>query len=185
MASIPNLLTFSRMAAIPLLVVFFYLPWSWAADVCAGLFVLAAITDWLDGWLARLLKQTSSLGAFLDPVADKLLVAVALVLLVVKFPYLALPAVVIVCREIAVSALREWMAILGMREKMAVTTVAKVKTALQFVAISVLLAYRPGQGVWFWALGCGLLVLAACLTLWSMMVYISAAWPTWRGPGPR
>lgn len=176
--NIPNLVTCLRILLIPILIVVFYLPFQGNHLAAALIFLLAAFTDWLDGYLARTLKQTSKLGAFLDPVADKLLVAVTLVLLVGEndLRFLAIPAAVIVGREIMVSALREWMAEVGKRASIAVSFIAKVKTAIQMVAIVILLVYKPGSLVWVGLLGYCLLYIAAILTLWSMTLYLKAAW---------
>lgn len=181
--TIPNILTFLRIVLIPVLVVVFYLPMPWSYQASALIFGLAAITDWLDGYLARRLQQTSLFGAFLDPVADKLMVAVALVLLVQDNPseLFAVPAAVIIGREIVISALREWMAEIGARTRVAVSIVGKVKTTLQMVAI-LLLLYRVPVGVFpTHAVGVVLLYIAAILTLWSMFVYLKAAWPILSG----
>jgi CDP-diacylglycerol--glycerol-3-phosphate 3-phosphatidyltransferase len=177
--TVPTLLTLMRIALIPVLVIFFYLPYGWSAFACAFVFIFAAVTDWLDGWLARKTGQMSSFGAFLDPVADKLMVATALILLVQQHPYwyFALAAAVIVGREIAISALREWMAALGESGVIKVTWWGKIKTIFQMTAISFLL-YR--DDLWFLPvtlIGQILLYLAALLTLWSMWSYLSAAWP--------
>jgi CDP-diacylglycerol--glycerol-3-phosphate 3-phosphatidyltransferase/cardiolipin synthase len=177
---LPNILTLLRIALIPVFVGFFYLPFDWAYIACALVFALAALTDWLDGWLARRLNQTSALGAFLDPVADKLMVAAALVLLVQRDPqpWLAIPALVIIGREITISALREWMAELGERARVAVSAIGKFKTAAQMLAIF-LLIYRADMGpVPSYQLGLLLLVIATLLTFWSMLLYLRAAWPT-------
>ncbi len=177
--NLPNLLTLLRIVLIPVMAVVFYLPWRWTHLVAAALFTLAALTDWLDGYLARRLGQTSALGAFLDPVADKLMVVVALVLLLQRDPtvWLALPAAVIIGREIAVSALREWMAELGARRKVAVSLIGKYKTAAQMVAIIFMLYREPIAGVPVYNVGFALLYVAAALTIWSMSVYLVAAWP--------
>lgn len=177
--NIPNIVTFLRIFLIPILIVVFYIPFRGNQIVTALIFTLAAVSDWLDGYLARSLGQTSKLGAFLDPVADKLIVAIALVLVVGEkgLPYLAIPAAVIVGREIVVSALREWMAEVGKRASVAVSMLGKFKTAVQMVALIALLAYKPGGMMWLGALGYLLLCLAAVLTLWSMVIYIKAAWP--------
>lgn len=177
--NIPNLLTLLRIALIPVLVLVFYLPIGWAREISAALFLLAAITDWLDGYLARRLEQSSPFGAFLDPVADKLMVAVALVLLVQDdpSPFLAVAAAIIIGREIAISALREWMAELGKRAHVAVSRVGKVKTTAQMVAILLLLYHDPLLGLPIVDIGYVLLYLAAGLTLWSMFIYLRAAWP--------
>jgi CDP-diacylglycerol--glycerol-3-phosphate 3-phosphatidyltransferase/cardiolipin synthase len=184
MWNVPNILTLLRIVLIPVFVVTFYLPVEWGRAGCAVIFGLAAVTDWLDGHLARRWEQTSPLGAFLDPVADKLMVAVALVLLVQAEPKvaLAIPAAVIIGREITISALREWMAELGARAKVAVSLIGKVKTTAQMVSI-VLLVFRDSVlGIPIWTIGILLLYVAAVLTLWSMVVYLRAAWPSLRGP---
>ncbi len=176
--NIPNALTLLRILLVPVLVLIFYLPFHGHLLVAAGVFALAAVTDWIDGYLARRLEQTTPFGAFLDPVADKLMVAVALVLLVERHNDLlfTLAACVIIGREIVVSALREWMAELGRRTSVAVSMVGKVKTAFQMISIIVLLAVdaeRDGSEIL--AAGVVLLYVAAGLTLWSMWVYLRAA----------
>lgn len=186
---IANLLTVARIIMIPLVVILFYMPQRWAMAATGWVFILAAVTDSLDGYLARKLGQTSALGAFLDPVADKLMVAIALILLVsydppmlefIKFdPHavIVLTATVIVGREITISALREWMAEVGARGKVAVSGMGKVKTIFQMTGLSMML-FR--DDVWFipaFELGFYCLVAAAALTLWSMVVYLRAAWP--------
>ncbi|MCC5881537.1 MAG: CDP-diacylglycerol--glycerol-3-phosphate 3-phosphatidyltransferase [Halomonas sp.] len=175
--NIPNILTLARIAFIPLLVVFFYLPYSWSMPVAAGLFALASVTDWLDGYLARLWDQSTPFGAFLDPVADKLMVAVALALLIERFDsiWLTLPALVIIGREIVISALREWMAEMGKRGSVAVSWLGKFKTTLQMIALLLLLAFPPGTQLSL--LGVATLHAAAIMTLWSMVMYLRAAWP--------
>ena len=172
--NIPNFLTLIRIASIPVVVAVFYLPLHSAPYLTAGLFALACITDWLDGYLARILNQTSAVGAFLDPVADKLLVATCLILLVARstLPFLAIPTIIIVGREIVISALREWMAELGKRASVAVSFLGKLKTGLQMVAIMVLLAFRRGEYPHALLLGYLLLYAAAILTLWSMFIYL-------------
>ena len=181
--NIPNALTLLRIALIPVFVVIFYLPVPWARPLCAVVFTLAGITDWLDGYLARRWEQTSALGAFLDPVADKLMVAIALVLLVQADPrmLLALPAAVIIGREITVSALREWMAEIGARAKVAVSMAGKLKTTAQMIAIVLLIIGGPVLDLPIVALGLVLLYVAALLTLWSMLLYLRAAWPSLTG----
>ncbi len=181
--NIPNILTLLRIALIPVFVVIFYLPWEFSGKVCALVFALAAMTDWLDGYLARRLEQTSPLGAFLDPVADKLMVATALILLVEAnpTPALAMPAAVIIGREITISALREWMAELGVRAQVAVSVIGKIKTAFQMMAIFLLIYQEDLFGLPVSTIGYVLLYLAVILTLWSMMVYMKAAWPTLSG----
>lgn len=176
--NIPNTLTLLRIFLIPVMVVVFYLPFQGHLLVAAAIFGLAAITDWFDGYLARRLGQMTAFGAFLDPVADKLMVAVALVLLVERHNDLlfTLAACVIIGREIVVSALREWMAELGKRTSVAVSWIGKIKTGFQMVSILVLLAVdsqRDGSEVL--AFGVLLLYIAAALTLWSMWQYLRAA----------
>ncbi len=175
--NIPNLLTLARLVFIPLLVILFYLPYAWSLPLTAALFGLAAITDWLDGYLARRWDQSTPFGAFLDPVADKVMVAVALALLVERFDsaLLTLPALVIIGREIVISALREWMAEMGKRASVAVSWIGKIKTTLQMVALLLLLGTPPGT--WVAHLGVVTLYVAAILTLWSMLQYLRAAWP--------
>lgn len=183
--NIPNILTLLRIALIPVYVGIFYLPWELAGQACALVFALAAMTDWLDGYLARRLQQVSPLGAFLDPVADKLMVSTALILLVEAHPspILAVPVLVIIGREIAISALREWMAELGVRAQVAVSVIGKIKTAFQMTAIFLLIYSQDILGLPIETIGYVLLYVAAILTLWSMMVYIRAAWPTLTGNG--
>jgi CDP-diacylglycerol--glycerol-3-phosphate 3-phosphatidyltransferase len=177
--NIPNSLTVSRIIMVPILVLVFYLPFENHQIVAAGLFTLAALTDWFDGYLARKLAQMTEFGAFLDPVADKLMVAVALVLLVEQHDNIlfTLAACVIVGREIVVSALREWMAELGERTSVRVNYVAKVKTFVQMLAIIALLALDPviNEG-WMLAVAYTMLYAAALLTLWTMVIYLRAAW---------
>jgi CDP-diacylglycerol---glycerol-3-phosphate 3-phosphatidyltransferase len=178
--NLPNILTWLRIVAIPLVVLLFYMPNSWADPAAGLLFAAAAVTDTLDGYLARRMGLTSRLGAFLDPVADKLIVAVTLVLLVSKNPHwiVVMTAAVIIGREIAISALREWMAELGQRTKVAVSSIGKYKTILQMVGLSLMLYRNPLLGLPVYALGVALTVLAAVLTLLSMIMYLRAAWPT-------
>ena len=183
MTNIPNILTLLRIVLIPFFVLFFYLGVENANVITTVLFALAAFTDWLDGYLARRMGVTSAFGAFLDPVADKLMVATALILIVDNNPtgysgiWVALPAAVIVGREITISALREWMAEVGASSKVAVSMLGKVKTTAQMLAL-VLLIYREPVGEFDTAeAGLWLLYLAAVLTLWSMISYLRAAWP--------
>jgi CDP-diacylglycerol--glycerol-3-phosphate 3-phosphatidyltransferase len=186
---IANVLTLARIIMIPLVVILFYLPYPWSNPAAASVFILAALTDSLDGYLARKLGQTSALGAFLDPVADKLMVATALILLVSHIPQplelfafnpqvlITVTAAVIVGREITISALREWMAEMGARGKVAVSGIGKLKTIFQMTGLSMML-FR--SDVWFlpaFEIGVYCLVAAAVLTLWSMIVYLKAAWP--------
>ena len=174
----PNILTLSRIAVIPIFVVFFYLPFDWHYLAACLVFIMAAVTDVLDGYYARKFGQTSALGAFLDPVADKLMVAVVLVLLVEDNPsvWLALPSAVIIGREITVSALREWMAELGVRNKVAVSISGKIKTVAQMTALGFLIYHEPLFGIPIYQIGMGLLYLAVLLTLWSMFQYLGRAW---------
>jgi len=176
--SLPNLLTLMRILLIPVFVVVFYIPVHWAHTAAAFIFAFASVTDWLDGYLARRLEQMSPFGAFLDPVADKLLVATSLLLLVggKDINYITIPAIVIVGREIVISALREWMAELGKRTSVTVSYIGKVKTTLQMLAIFLLLAFYPTLSYWG-VLGFILLYLSAILTIWSMIIYLMIAWP--------
>jgi phosphatidylglycerophosphate synthase len=209
--NLPNTLTWLRIFAIPLVIVLFYLPFKWADPAAGILFALAGITDSLDGYFARKMGQTSRLGAFLDPVADKLIVAVALVLLVSKdMPRIIVPgmegldgphatlrsesvrailvlsAIVIIGREIAISALREWMAEIGQRGKVKVSQLAKLKTIVQIVGLSCMLfrwdlPIAPGFALPVFEIGLVLTVIAAVLTLVSAISYLRAAWPDLRG----
>lgn len=181
----PNVLTLVRISVIPLMVFFFYLPLPWAHTAAAIIFAVAAVTDWLDGYLARYLKQSTKFGAFLDPVADKLMVSIALVLIVaepafqfdnVTSAFITVPAAIIVAREIIVSALREWMAEVGKRASVAVSSIGKFKTAVQMVALVVLLYCTRSTHYALILLGYLLLYIAAVLTIWSMLVYLKAAW---------
>lgn len=176
--SLPNWLTLTRILMIPFFIIVFYLPFSLARPLASGIFLFACFTDWLDGFLARKLHQSSSFGAFLDPVADKLLVSTSLLVLVGSqdIPYITLPAIIIVGREIVISALREWMAEIGKRVSIAVSYIGKIKTVLQMIAIFLLIAYVPTMSHWG-VLGIVLLYCAAALTIWSMVVYLSIAWP--------
>lgn len=177
--NLPTWLTLVRIMLIPVMVAVFYLPWQYAHLACAAVFGIAGITDWLDGYLARKLCQTTLFGAFLDPVADKLMVSVVLVLLVQADPnpWVAIAAAVIIGREITIASLREWMAGIGQRNKVEVSWIGKWKTTAQIVAIEILLA---GMDIWQQPLklgGQGLLLVSAVLTLWSMTKYIQAALP--------
>jgi cardiolipin synthase len=181
--NIPILLTWLRVALIPLVVGVFYLPDSWISLFDKGLasttiFIVAAATDWFDGYLARRWNETSAFGAFLDPVADKLMVAGALLLLVQLGRADAILAFIIIGREIAISALREWMAQIGASKSVAVSSIGKIKTTAQMMAIPMLLYYGDLFGIvdtGFW--GQVLLVIAAVLTVWSMFYYLRKAWP--------
>jgi CDP-diacylglycerol--glycerol-3-phosphate 3-phosphatidyltransferase len=184
--TVPTMLTLARIVMIPVLVVVFYLPYAWTNFASAVVFALAAITDWLDGWIARRYQLHSAFGAFLDPVADKLMVAVALFLIVQGHPtpWMAFWAAVIVGREIAVSALREWMAEIGQRATVKVAAIGKIKTVVQMVALLCLLysvvpgskpAPWPGDPIFH--IGDWMLAAAALLTLWSGAHYLISAWP--------
>ena len=180
--NIPNTLTWARIILIPLFVGVFYLPESWLLSseknlIACLIFVVAAATDWFDGYLARRLGQTSAFGAFLDPVADKLMVSAALVMLVKLGRVDALVALIIIGREITISALREWMAQIGAAKSVAVSFIGKLKTTAQMIAIPVLLYFDPILGVSPQPIGTVLLWAAAILTLWSMFYYLQRAWP--------
>lgn len=184
--NIPNLLTVLRLVLIPIFVVSYYFPVAWANEFAMAVFIAAAVTDWLDGYLARKLNQSSAFGAFLDPVADKLMVAAALVMLtsdgrihlqVLDSRLFVLAVVIIVGREIAISALREWMAELGKRHRIAVTLLGKLKTIGQMVAIPFLLYQQPLAGMPIFRVGEIILYVAAALTLWSLVFYLRVAWP--------
>ena len=177
--NIPNILTLTRVGLIPFFILLYYLPFHWSYLAAAIVFTIASVTDWLDGYLARKWEQSTPFGAFLDPVADKLMVAVALILLVQSHGnfWVTAPAMVIIGREIVISALREWMAEIGARAQVAVSQLGKYKTAAQMVALIVLLA-NPETPITAWSiLGYVLLMISAVLTLWSMVVYLIAAWP--------
>ncbi|MFP4648487.1 MAG: CDP-diacylglycerol--glycerol-3-phosphate 3-phosphatidyltransferase [Halorhodospira sp.] len=175
--TLPTALTLFRIILIPVFGLCFLLSSPWSNLLTVAVFSLAAITDWLDGYLARRLNQSSDFGAFLDPVADKLMVAVALVALVSVYPgvWMAIPAAVIIGREIAVSALREWMAEIGKRASVAVNQLGKLKTVAQMAAIVMLLYRQPIAGVPVPEVGFALLWLAALLTLYSAYIYLRAA----------
>ncbi|MDK9726215.1 MAG: CDP-diacylglycerol--glycerol-3-phosphate 3-phosphatidyltransferase [Sterolibacteriaceae bacterium MAG5] len=180
--NIPNLLTWARILMIPLVMGVFYVPAEWLSpvgrDVAATIFfTLAAVTDWFDGWLARKLGQTSAFGAFLDPVADKLMVAAALAVLLQLDRVDAAIAFIIVGREVTISALREWMAKIGAAKSVAVSFVGKLKTTAQMIAIPMLLFHDPIGPFDPHAWGTWLIYVAAVLTLWSMAYYLRKAWP--------
>jgi cardiolipin synthase len=189
--NIPILLTWLRVALIPLVVGVFYLPDVWLSMFAKGLaataiFIVAAITDWFDGFLARRWNETSAFGAFLDPVADKLMVAGALLLLVQLGRADSIIAFIIIGREIAISALREWMAQIGASKSVAVSSIGKIKTTAQMLAIPMLLFYGRLFGVidtGFW--GQWLLLVAAVLTVWSMFYYLRRAWPLIKATGQK
>ncbi|WP_312536004.1 CDP-diacylglycerol--glycerol-3-phosphate 3-phosphatidyltransferase [Acinetobacter variabilis] len=188
--NIPNILTLARIILIPVFLLIAYWPPAIGFNetspdvtrhiILTTIFVVAAVTDWFDGYLARTLNQTSAFGRFLDPVADKLMVAAALIVLVQWQPSIsmAFAAIVIISREITVSALREWMAELGARTSVAVSTVGKYKTAFQMIAITVFLLNWPPLEMLAYAL----LYTAVVLTLWSMFIYLKAAWPYLKQP---
>jgi len=183
--NIPIVLTWLRIAMIPLVVGLFYIPESWMSmetrdALAACSFIVAALTDWFDGWLARRWNQTSAFGAFLDPVADKLMVSAALLVLLDLNRVDAFIALIIIGREITISALREWMAKIGASASVAVHRLGKFKTAAQMVAIPCLLYERPLMGVDLLWLGTWLIVIAAVLTVWSMLYYLQRAWPAIR-----
>ena len=175
--NVPIAFTLFRIALIPVFAAAFYLPAPWANETCAVAFALAGVTDWIDGFLARRLRQTTIFGAFLDPVADKLMVAVALVLLVQADPeiWVALPAAIIIGREITISALREWMARLGEHRRVAVVMLGKFKTFCQLAAITLMLYGSTDPSGEYYRVGLGLLYAATALTLWSMVQYLVAA----------
>ncbi|KJK26173.1 CDP-diacylglycerol--glycerol-3-phosphate 3-phosphatidyltransferase [Burkholderiaceae bacterium 16] len=181
--NIPILLTWLRVAMIPLVVGVFYLPEAWLPMhaknmTAAGFFIIAAVTDWLDGFLARRWNQTSSFGAFLDPVADKLMVAAALLSLLALGRVADLIALVIIGREITISALREWMAQIGASKSVAVNFLGKLKTTFQMIAIPLLLFNDSLLGIVDASvLGAWMIYVAAVLTLWSMFYYMKLAWP--------
>ena len=177
--NIPNLLTWARILLIPLVVGVYYLPLSSTEQnfIATAAFLIAAVTDWIDGWLARKLNQTSAFGAFLDPVADKLMVAAALVVLVRLDRADVMLAFIIIGREIAISALREWMANIGAAKSVAVSFIGKLKTIAQMTAIPMLLWHTPIGPLDIHLLGTWALLIAAVLTLWSMVYYLRMAWP--------
>jgi CDP-diacylglycerol---glycerol-3-phosphate 3-phosphatidyltransferase len=196
MLNLPNILTLVRILIIPFFVAIYYLPYTYSHLVASIIFTLACITDWLDGYLARSLKQSTKFGAFLDPVADKMMVSIALVMIVAErqFQFLSMPpvivtipafiitipAAIIVSREIIVSALREWMAEVGKRRSVVVSSLGKLKTAVQMLALIVLIYCSPSTSANIVFIGFVLLCLAAILTMWSMVIYLKAAWPEFR-----
>ena len=174
-----NILTIARVVAIPVFILCFYLPFDWRYELTAIIFASAAITDWLDGYIARKYEQSTKFGAFLDPVADKLMVVVALVLLVESYAsaLLAIPAIVIIAREVAISALREWMAGEGSAGAVSVNLIGKIKTTFQFCAIVGLLMFSPTESSWVKQLAWLLLYGSVAFTIWSMVIYLRAALP--------
>ncbi|WP_438971333.1 CDP-diacylglycerol--glycerol-3-phosphate 3-phosphatidyltransferase [Methylophaga sp.] len=185
MLNLPNILSLLRIFLIPVLVILFFLPNESATVWATLVFVIAAVTDWLDGYLARKLDQTSSFGAFIDPVADKLIVVVALIMIVYKTPtwFILIPVILIISRELIVSALREWMAELNARNVVKVSSLGKWKTTFQMIAIGCLIFYNSLFGLPIFEIGIVLLYVAAWLTLLSMFNYLQAAWPMLRDKG--
>ena len=177
--TLPTAITLFRVALIPLFVVVFYLPFSWANIAATSIFFVASVSDWVDGYLARVMKQESSFGAFLDPVADKLMVVVIIILLVEAHPsiYVALPSVIIVAREISISALREWMAQLGSTTTLQVSFIGKAKTVAQMLALGFMIFSEPLMGLPIFQIGLALYYWAAFLTIASMIIYLRSAWP--------
>ena len=183
MINVPNTLSMVRIALIPVFIFVYYLPYSWSHIAATAVFALAGITDWFDGYLARKLGQQSNLGAILDPLADKLIVVVALILLVADNPqnnWLLFSSLIIISREILISTLREWMAAQGESAKVAVSFAGKVKTTLQIVALSFLIFKHDLLFLPVYPIGLILLVIAALMTLLSMLNYIYAARDTFR-----
>lgn len=190
--NLPTWLTLFRVALLPVMVLVFYLPFSGHNITAAIVFALAGVTDWLDGYLARRLNMTSKFGAFLDPVADKLMVAVTLFMLVASHRgdwagiVMAITSAIIVGREISISALREWMAEIGMRATVRVAFLGKLKTLMQMIALIVLILQheKDAEALRLYHIGEGLLVIAGILTIWSGMYYLRAAWPALHGEEP-
>jgi CDP-diacylglycerol--glycerol-3-phosphate 3-phosphatidyltransferase len=177
--NIPNTITTSRIILIPVFIAAFYIPYDWAAALATFIFWLAAITDWFDGYLARKLNQQSALGAFIDPLADKLMVITALLLILGRHPdnnWLLFSALIIISREIFISSLREWMSSMGKSEMVAVSFLGKAKTTAQMFALLFLIYAQDLFGLPTFRFGTGLLVWAAILTIVSMIVYIKSAW---------
>jgi CDP-diacylglycerol--glycerol-3-phosphate 3-phosphatidyltransferase len=177
--TLANFFTLLRVLLIPVFMTVYYLPFPGHHFVASAIFIFASLTDWLDGYIARKLNQCSRFGAFLDPVADKVLVAITLVMLGASYPspWYIIPAAIMVAREIMISALREWMAELRQRDAVAVGMAGKVKTTVQMIALIVLLATDSNGPRFIWLTGYLLINAAAVLTLWSMCVYLRAAWP--------
>ena len=177
--TLPTAVTLFRIGLIPIFVLVFYLPFSWSNIAASFIFFIACVSDWVDGYLARSLKQESSFGAFLDPVADKLMVVVVIVLLVEANPtlYFTLPSVIIIAREISISALREWMATLGSSAILKVSFIGKSKTTAQMFALGFMIFSDPFLGLPIFDIGLVIYYIAAFLTLFSMVSYLRAAWP--------
>jgi len=179
--NIPNAITSFRIILIPVFIAVFYLPYSWAPALATFVFWFAAITDWFDGYLARKLNQQSSLGAFIDPLADKLMVISALLLIITRHPdnnWLLFSTLIIIAREIFISSLREWMTGMGAGKDVAVSFFGKAKTVAQMFALLFLIYEQDLFGLPTYRFATGLLVWAAILTLVSMFIYIKSAWPT-------
>ena len=176
--NLANAITSFRLLLIPMVVGSYYSDWGFSHVAAAALFTLASLSDWLDGYLARRLNITTDLGAFLDPVADKLLVSAVLIMLSTQFPVLLLPAMIIVSREIVISALREWMAAKGERDVVAVAYSGKLKTTLQMLAIIVLMLVTESSSIYVFWLGLGMIYIAALLGLYSAYLYFRAAMPS-------
>lgn len=183
--TLPTAITLFRIALIPLFVLVFYLPFGWANVVATIIFAVASFSDWVDGYLARSMQLETSFGAFLDPVADKLMVVVVIVLLVEANPsiYVALPSIVIVAREISISALREWMAQLGASTTVKVSFIGKAKTVGQMLALGFMIFSEPFLGLPIFQIGLVIYYFAALLTIVSMIIYLRAAWPVIRHHG--
>lgn len=179
--NVPNTITSFRIVLIPVFITVFYLPYSWAPALATFIFWFAAITDWFDGYLARRLNQQSSLGAFIDPLADKLMVISALLLIITKHPennWLLFSTMIIISREIFISSLREWMTGMGVGDVVAVSFFGKAKTVGQMFALLFLIYEQDIFGLPTYLFGTGLLVWAAILTIGSMFIYVKSAWPT-------
>ena len=175
----PTVITMLRLVVIPFAVLFYYLPIQYGHQIAALLVLVGALCDFLDGYLARLWNQTTPFGAFLDPVADKVCIVVGFIVISASLCHLfiTLCSIVIICREVIISALREWMALLGKRASVAVQYIGKVKTVMQGAALVILVWYEKNiSPTWLFDLGCALLLVAVVLTLWSMMVYLRLAW---------
>lgn len=185
MFNLPNILSLLRIALIPILVGFYFLPYESASIWATIIFAVASITDWLDGYLARKYNQISAFGAFLDPVADKLVVAVALLLILYRTPewYVLIPVIIIISREITISALREWMAEAGQRNTVKVSYAGKLKTSFQMLAIGFLIFHNSLWGLPIFDIGIALLYIASLLTISSMCSYLIAAWPIMKAKG--
>lgn len=177
--NLANFFTCLRVLLIPVFMLVYYSGFRGHQLLASGIFIVACLTDWLDGHTARRLKQTSRFGAFLDPVADKLLVAISLVILAASYPspWYVIPAALIVAREVLVASLREWMAEQQQRDAVAVGWIGKWKTTVQMIALGVLLATDLHGPVWWWSTGYLLINVAAALALWSMFIYLGRAWP--------